>query len=212
MIHSIKNNSIELKRCLENIILSKSQVSLQWDNLKLPIAAILMSRDSNNDLYIKPTDSHVIIPAYGIKGTVSCAYKEGKLVFDVIFKQTKSSNDIYHCEAPRFGYCINERSTERFSIDNLNNSYNAVICADTLNGTKQFSTCHLVDYSLNMLSLLINRNEGLLLPGDSITEISISNPTGLVFKGYGRVKRISLTDTKNIIKTVIALNENISFR
>ncbi len=203
-VHQLKNaNSIELNKPIDYLIFSRVDVQIEWESGGARKAVIIDRKDNSVLIELEPG----IEIKRDEKGTMICPYRGKRLVFDILV-QSVDNAQLYICEKPKFGYLVNERNKTRSKFENAYTKLKAQIDAETLAGDITFSSARLIDFSWNTISLVLDRDEGILLPNDYIKKITITNADENVIEGSGVVIRSEHQDgTVLAVIEVLELNK-----
>ena len=185
--------SVELSHPVDFLIFTNSDITITNSELNLFLACNIVEREKNIATFKlqEGLASETVVLKEGMTCTAAAAFKSSQLKFDVAIINFNPRTRTLVCEIPKVGYIFNQRMRTRTRFADTANLLNAELTADTINGTVFFQTENLEDFTFKSLSLVIGREQGLVLPGDFVANIDIYNQDGLIYKGSGEVVRIN---------------------
>jgi len=181
-------NTINLEGPLDFLIFSCSNVYIRLSE-KDPVSVMgqIIDRD-NGRILVKISSDLKQLPE---RVYVSSPYKSRQLYFSAEVIGFDQQNSVYTLQHPSVGSIQNKRQDLRKPFtDEL--VFHAEINIDSPTHRIRFTTSRLVDFSPTTISLLLDRSQGLALPGDIVTKVAIFSSEQRIFESEGSVNRIEM--------------------
>jgi len=184
--------SILLDGPVDYLIFSKSKVYLREPKFAVSMVGRIIERDSDH-IFVKldefsPNDR----PLFDMLDTVdvSTGYRSKELHLDTT-PVGCSEDGILQLRFPRHGTLRNKRNEFRQQFK-ANNEFSATLHIATVTSQIQLKTSWLVDFSPKTIALELDRGQGLALPGDKVTQITIQSKGEILFESHGVVQRVDM--------------------
>lgn len=133
--------------------------------------------------------------------------------FKEILEDPKGKKSYFIFKKPYTGMLKNQRLRPRFSLKEYAPYLRAEIRVSNNLGDFSFETRHLVDLSHTTIALFLDRTQGLVLPGDRVTNISIYHQNEIVLESEGTILRTNMDrmsdQLKNSYFIVISLKQSL---
>ena len=221
-----ENNPILLEGPIDYLVFSTSKIKLQRVGSKIvSLAGEIIDHDKGQiiiNILSSHPDGNVTRFSIGEKLSLTAPYKSMQLCFDAAITDFNENLNVLTAITENQGFLVNKRTTPRTQFGE-NPTLEAEFQIDSSTHKFNSHSKHLVDFSSSTVSLLVNRSQGLVLPGDVVTSINIHTNGRLVLKSYGVIQRIDMNNHEfkqsdeylmaikladDISKTVVDLKSN----
>ncbi len=189
---AVREESVKLDRILEYLIFSNSLASISKINSEEHHALFRISDVGTDSFLAEPLDASV-----GVNFLHKC--NDAELIFKAGFKNkaitfsTRILSTIdggFNFSMPAVAQLTDLRKYPRSKLRTSTSGLQIELEIETHMGRKVFSTATMIEISQKAMSLYLNRDEGLVLPGETVAKIKIYSQGKLTLETSGQVLRV----------------------
>jgi hypothetical protein len=188
-----KSQTIVLQGPIELLIFNQEKMTISIEGAET-MYGVIADNINDNLLFSLDIPAPEFFVVQGQLARVACNYRGKHLEFNVEVYSYDPQTAMLTTSVPNQGQLVNHRQWERTSFDFEPGSLTAEIDVMTLLGKRTFHANHLDAFSYNVLSLFLDRKQGVVIPGDIVDRIAISSNQSTIFYATGKVARIEISD------------------
>ncbi|MBI1423840.1 MAG: hypothetical protein GC149_10280 [Gammaproteobacteria bacterium] len=203
-----QGKTVLLSEPIEFLIFNQIPITCSFGETSPVHGYIEDSTDNDVLINIAPEDRQNINTEPGGEIRVSCNYRAKRLEFVLKINGHDAASGLIRADIPHQGQLVNYRVWERTQFDHDAQTLQAEVTIETLLGRRSFKTSEFSEFSYQSLSLFIDRNQGIIVPNDVVTSITIKSRKQTIFQGTGKVTRIeNIHDKADTLYIVVKLDD-----